>query len=348
MEKAASKTAKAVLFRSRERFDAFRQKIESYGVECVVLDFAEQAWLDFDYGTVDFLIYYPSFEYTSNHPLALQKVHDNLIHLRGEYPDLPMFPDPNGIRYYNDKYRQFLFLTKHGFPIPKTIPLLSAASLDEAERSLGYPLILKNRYGAGGGSVFKVHDRRELETYYRMSTLDFWNPGALRMLAGMVCKRLFLYHLIKGKRMMYPFLSPPLLAQECIAIDRDLKTVVGDGQVVEGHWRHQAHDGMWKMNIDDGGIGVWSEVPEKALDISLGLAKALDVSWLNLDFLINGDAYYISEFSPVWHHYAYQEKSSFVYQDDYNLMPLEISLDLERIIVESLLRRCGHPCSPVR
>ena len=47
----------------------------------------------------------------------------------------------------------------------------------------------------------------------------------------------------------------------------------------------------------------------------------------------------ITEFSPVWHHYAYQEKSSFVYKDDYNItMPLEVSLDLERIIVESLLR----------
>jgi len=44
------------------------------------------------------------------------------------------------------------------------------------------------------------------------------------------------------------------------------------------------------------------------------------------------------EFSPVWHHYAYREKPSFVYKEDYNIdVPLEISLDLERIIVESLV-----------
>ena len=46
----------------------------------------------------------------------------------------------------------------------------------------------------------------------------------------------------------------------------------------------------------------------------------------------------ISEFSPVWHHYGYMEKPSFQYKDDYNIkVPLEVSLDLERLIVESFV-----------
>ncbi len=54
--------------------------------------------------------------------------------------------------------------------------------------------------------------------------------------------------------------------------------------------------------------------------------------------MMSDDKFLVSEFSPVWHHYKYKEKPSFVYKDDYNIdIPLELSLDLERIIVESLI-----------
>ena len=94
---------------------------------------------------------------------------------------------------------------------------------------------------------------------------------------------------------------------------------------------------MWKMNIDGGGTGVWSEVPQDALDLSLRLADELGSTWLNIDLIHSGERFLITEFSPVWHHYLYKEKPSFVYADDYNLDPLDYSLDLERIIVESFL-----------
>ena len=138
--------------------------------------------------------------------------------------------------------------------------------------------------------------------------------------------------------MSYPFLSPPLLAQKFISIDRDLRVVVGDGKVVEAHWRIQANESQWKVNIDAGGIGEWSEIPQEIIDLSEKLAENLNTSWVALDIIEGGGKYLITEFSPVWHHYAYKEKPTFVYKDDYNIgVPLEISLDLERIIVESLV-----------
>ena len=151
---------------------------------------------------------------------------------------------------------------------------------------------------------------------------------------------MFYYHLIKAKRMPYPFLSPPLLAQKYINLDRDLKTVVGGDRVVEAHWRFQANKDMWKVNIDGGGTGVWGKVDQEALDLSVRLAKDLKASWLNIDMIKEDGRFLITEFSPVWHHYAYKEKPSFVYKDDYNIdVPLEVSLDLEQIIVESLIRQ---------
>lgn len=331
---------RAVLFRSVERFDAFRAKLEAYGAGVTVLDFDEPGWRQFDYRPIDIVIYYPSFEYSSNHPAALGRVRDNLQFLHRQFPRIRYYPDPCLTPYYNDKYRQFLYLSRQGYPIPRTIPLTAGGELDRAAAELGYPMVVKNRYGAGGGSVFLVKNRRQLERCYRVSTLDLWNLGAWRHIAAQFLDRTALYHLIRARRANYPLLSPPLLAQEFINTDRDLKTVVGQGQVVEGHWRLEADSGMWKVNIDAGGIGLWGRIPREALALSERLAAELGARWLNIDLMRDEDGrFLVSEFSPVWHHYAYREKPSFIYQDDYNLpVPLEVSLDLERIIVESLLR----------
>jgi hypothetical protein len=329
---------KAVLFKSKERFAAFREMLANYGIDCTVLDFESQEWVDHDYSGTDMVIYYPSFLYSSNHPLALYHVYDNLIHLSTEHPHLKMYPDPKVIRFYNDKYRQYLFLRNRDYPIPDTLPLFSKDSLRLAEEQLGFPMVVKNRYGAGGGSVFKVRNRKELLSLFRLSTLDLFNAGGARHLLSMLTKRIFYYHLIKARRMTYPFLSPPLLAQRYLTLDRDIKTVVGGGKVVEAHWRLQANEEQWKVNIDGGGIGEWSRVPQEVLDVSERLARDLRATWLNIDIIPSGGKYYITEFSPVWHHYAYREKPSFVYKDDYNIdVPLEESLNLEKMIVESLM-----------
>jgi len=329
---------KAVLFKSKERFHSFKQKLAEYGVAVTVLDFDTDDWIDFDYANVDFLIYYPSFTYSSNHPLALHEVYDNLAFIAAENPHIKMYPDPKLFKYYNDKYRQYLFLKTHNYPIPDTIPLFSVDLVELADKKLGYPMVLKNRYGAGGGSVFRVFSKKELLKYYNLSKLNLWNIDFAKYFGSMFTKKIFYYHLIKEKRAPYPFLSPPLLAQRFLTIDRDLKTVVGDYRVVEAHWRLQADETMWKMNIDGGGTGVWSAVPKKAIDLSVKLARELKASWINIDLIRENGTFLITEFSPVWHHYRYKEKPAFVYEDDYNIdVPLDVSLDLERIIVESLI-----------
>lgn len=329
----------AVLFRSRERFSSFREKLFSYGIDPVILDFESPDWLDFDFSRTDFIIYYPSFTFSSNHPRALQNVPENLSYLHQKYPHMEMFPDPEIIYYYNDKYRQYLFLRFHGYPIPLTIPLLSKETLEQAEKTIGYPMVIKNRFGAGGGYVFKVTQWKEMEEYFRFSMFDFIHTGSLRFFGNLLTKRLFYWALIKARRMRYPFFSYPLLAQEYVEHDHDLKTVVGGYRVVEGHWRRKANAAMWKVNIDSGGVGEWSHIPDEAIDLSVRLARDLRASWLNIDLMPKGGSFLITEFSPVWHHYAFREKPSFVYKDDYNLeTPLEVSLDLERIIVESLIK----------
>jgi hypothetical protein len=329
---------KAVLFQSTERVPAFQKKMSEYGIDCTLLDFESLDWLDFDFSDIDMAIYYSKFKYTSDHPSALHDVYDNLMHIVSEYPNLKIYPCPNIIQYYNDKYKQFLFLRKHDYPIPETIPLFSRQSMEVAEERLGYPMVVKNRHGAGGGSVFRVFNRKELEQLYNISTLNLFNAGTLKYYAKMIGKREFFWHLIRNKQAQYPFLTPPLLAQKFLKIDRDLKTVIGNFKIVEGHWRYQATKSMWKMNIDDGGTGVWEKISKDAIDLSERLARETKASWINLDLIRSNGQFFITEFSPIWHHYAYKEKPDFIYRDDYNVdVPLEVSLDLERIILESLI-----------
>ena len=95
-------------------------------------------------------------------------------------------------------------------------------------------MILKNRYGAGGDYVFRIYSKKELINYYNISKLNLFNPGAARFFLGMLGKRIFYWSLIKARKADYPFLSPPLLAQKYVKMDRDLKTVTGDFAVVEG------------------------------------------------------------------------------------------------------------------
>ncbi len=337
----------AVLIRSPTRFVRFKEKLIAKGVHCVVLDFADPSWSDFDYRDADILIYYPSFAYSSNYPLALHHVLDNFAFIANNYPHLCCYPDPCLLPYYNDKYRQFLFLKQHGFPVPPTVPLVSHQALKAAEAELGYPMVLKNRFGAGGGYVFLAETKRQLLSYYRISTLDLLSFSALGYLLRNGFKRSSLYHLVKAKRARYPLLSVPLLAQKFVEINRDLKIVCRKSQVVEGHWRLPARSGEWKMNIDGGGAGRWSRIPEEAMDLSRRLALALRSSWLNIDLLLSDKRFLISEFSPVWHHYAYMEKGNFSYEDDYNAeLPLEEALDLEGLIVDQLIAESvrNHGC----
>ena len=327
---------KAVLFQSERRFDAFHKYLYMNNYSVVVLDFKKLEWITYDYSDVDLIIYFPNFLFSSNSPVALSFVQDNLFSISKKFPNIKMFPDPNGIQYYSDKYRQFLFLKNTNLPIIPTIPLLSYDMLKMSIKTFNFPLIIKNRYGAGGDYVYFVRNKNELFGLYRQSTMDLLNFNFFKETLRAILTREWWWFALKAKNIKYPFLSFPLLVQKFVEHDSDLKTVVGNNKVVEAHWRRSGDMNMWKMNIDGGGIGEWSYVPDEPIKISEKLSELLSTKWLNIDFMVSGDKFLISEFSPAWHHYEYKEKDSFVYKDNYNIkMPLEESLNLEKMIVES-------------
>ena len=329
---------KVALFRSERRFDLFSRKLRDHDCHVVEFSFDSIDWHLHDYSSYDCLIYFPSFLGSSSRPDSLLAVKNNLRFLAGQYPCLPMFPDPRLFNFYSDKYEQYLFLSKNGFPTAQTLPITSVKSLDVIDEQIGYPCVLKNRYGAGGDYVFIVRSRAELAGFVAFANLQFSNWRSLRLLLSTVFSRKFLRAFFGGREAAYPFLSLPLMVQEFVEHDKDLKLVIGDDVVVEGHWRRKASSNMWKMNIDGGGIGEWSEISEDIQSLGVSLSRALRAKWLNVDLIFRGDEALISEFSPVWHHYAFKENDRFIYLDNYNLSRSpEEAADLEELIVTSYL-----------
>ena len=327
---------RAVLIADGEREIQFRRRLEEEGLEVKRLCFNEADWMDFDYSEIDLLICWPQFQYSSNHPEALRFVKNNLQFLHSQFPHMKMFPDPALFPYYGDKFMQHLYLKQSGFATPKTMILECEEDAVRAIDTLGVPLVVKNRYGAGGDYVFRVNDAGYLRDLVATSHMRFGSRTGRRFFFRRLFRQRFLRGLLPGRPAEYPFLSPPLLAQEYVPHTRDIKTVVGLGEVVEAHWRERPDGSSWKVNIDGGGLGIWSHVPESVIKLSVDLTSSLGARWLNIDFLFANEKPLISEFSPIWHHYKRDEHENLVYKDDYNLrLPLETALDLELLITTS-------------
>ena len=328
---------RVALFRSDNRFEAFFEKFKDYGCTVEIMDFRKPDWNRSDFGSFDLIFYYPTFQNSSNHPLSLRWVKDNLAHIHRCFPAVPMFPDPNMLCFYGDKYLQHLFLDFKGLPTPRTIALEGRDAIEQAAE-FGFPLVVKNRFGAGGDQVWLAESVDELVSLRACAEFRFGGTTSAFRTLGDLLSRSFVRGFRKGRPAQYPFLSAPLIAQEFLPHEADLKTVTCDGRVVEAHWREKGRAGGWKANIDGGGVGIWGHVPQAAIDLSHRLCDALGAKWVNADFLVSGDDFLISEFSPVWHHYKYKENPDFEYRADYNfpLDPVSAS-DLEELIVSSYL-----------
>jgi hypothetical protein len=333
---------RAVLFRSLRRFDSFHQELLRAGCSVDVLDFTDQAWRSYDFANAQIVIYFPHFQHTSNHPLALRWANDDLAWIANKFLHLRVFPDPGQLLYYGDKYRQHRHFLEHRLPVPETHAVESPEQALEVAARLGWPLIVKNRFGAGGDYVARIESESALLDWIALPGLQWSRWGARWLQARRVFRRQFIRALRAGRDAEYPFLSQPLLLQKFCPHDRDMKVVMYGTRPIEAHWRISGANSSWKMNIDGGGIGVWSHIPEAALEVSRKLAVSLGSRWLNIDLIPQGDDFLISEFSPVWHHYRVNEMPGFQYDSSYNLeLSWDESENLERLIVESLVKECA-------
>lgn len=331
---------KVAIFESLSpRFELMKQKLTEESISFDIFNFDSPDWLNTDFSIYQAIYLYPKFLNDSGSPDCLLDVKDNLKYIASKYPSIAMFPDPKGFEFYNDKYKQFLFLKDNDFSIPATYPCFSDKTINIVKDKLEFPLIVKNRYGAGGDFVFSVNTIEDVRSLFHKSFRKVDFKAFVNRLWADLKKQVFKIH-PTGYRYCETPLSMPLLLQKKIPINRDLRVVMVNGKVWEAHWRVINEPGGYKANIDGGADGVWSAIPKNIIEECERLAKLVKVRWLGIDILYNDQTneYFFTEFSPVWHHYKINEKDNFRYERDYNIFTdLEEGHDFEGMIVKTLI-----------
>jgi len=185
--------------------------------------------------------------------------------------------EKNGLRLFNrhaaiqvcdDKAVTAIALANHGIKMPKTLAGLlcydegaeiAPETLDEIERELGYPVIVKECYGSLGKGVFKAENRGEL----------------LALAQKLKCR--------------------PHLFQQCIkeSLGRDVRVIVIGGRVVAAMERRASND--FRSNIELGGKGFKTDIPPDMAKLCVKTAEILGLDYCGIDLLTGKDGYCVCE-----------------------------------------------------
>ncbi len=181
---------------------------------------------------------------------------------------LRLFNPAEAIETCDDKMLTAIALSGCGVAMPRTLPGLLCYNpeeevkegvLDEVERRLGYPVIIKTAYGSLGSGVFKADGRAELKVIAE-----------------------------KVKCM-------PHLFQRCVAASAgtDARVIVVGGRVIAAMRRQSAGD--FRSNLELGGQG-FPLVPDKELTkLCQKVASLVCPDYCGIDVLFGEGGYLVCE-----------------------------------------------------
>lgn len=180
-----------------------------------------------------------------------------------EMKGLPVFNSSKGIALCDDKSQTHLYLQGAGIPMPKTIIAPMTFSnigynnldfLDQVEKDLNWPIIIKECFGSFGQQVYLAHNRQELKD-------TVMNIGA-----------------------------KPMLFQEFIhsSKGKDLRLQVVGSQVVAAMYRY-SDNGDFRANITGGGKMKPYEPTQKQIDLAVESCKILGLDFAGVDILFGKD-----------------------------------------------------------
>ncbi len=186
-----------------------------------------------------------------------------------------LFNTATAVETCDDKLKTHAVLAKAGLPMPKTLaaPMTyvenSAAGCatfwNEAEKTLGFPMVVKECFGSLGGQVYLAHDRRELE----------------KLTLSMGAK---------------PFLAQQFIASS--AGDDKRLYVVGDRVAAAMH-RHSDND--FRANIENGGVGFAYTPTADECELALAACRALGLCFGGVDILDSEDGPLLCEVNSNAH-----------------------------------------------
>lgn len=162
----------------------------------------------------------------------------------------------------DDKMTTYIALSGSGIKTPKTMPGLlcytkdakiKQSTLDEIEKNLGYPIIVKKSFGSLGKGVYKADNRQELE-------------------------------LISRSVMFEPHHYQEYISESA---GRDLRVIVIGGKFVCAMQRKSETD--FRSNVELGGEGKIVDVPKEFIEVAENTAKVLNLDYCGIDLLYGKD-----------------------------------------------------------
>ena len=153
-----------------------------------------------------------------------------------------------------DKYRTYLKLQDYGLTQPKTVLIPNADTLPESLESLDskFPIIMKTLEGSKGVGVLFIESERQIESLVQL----LYNQNE----------------------------DVDLLIQEYIKTDGDIRVIVLGGKVIAS-MKRDVVEGDFRSNVSQGAKVKEYELTDLELEQCLLAAKAIDGSWVAVDFI---------------------------------------------------------------
>ena len=153
-----------------------------------------------------------------------------------------------------DKYRTYLKLQDYGLTQPKTVLVPNANTWEDALESLDskFPIIMKTLEGSKGVGVLFIESERQIESLVQL----LYNQNE----------------------------DVDLLIQEYIKTDGDIRVIVLGGKVIAS-MKRDVVEGDFRSNVSQGAKVKEYELTDLELEQCLLAAKAIDGSWVAVDFI---------------------------------------------------------------
>ena len=175
---------------------------------------------------------------------------------------IKLFNTHSAIRVCDDKGETYIALAGKGFNLPKTqfAPVCYSSScqiikeqIESLEKSIGYPMIVKQSYGSCGSGIYKVNDRKELLP-------------------------------VMEKLKTTPHMFQEYLGRE---VGKDIRVIVIGGKAIAAMIRSNQND--FRSTIALGGSGTPVDVEDKTysavIDTAERAAKTLGLDYCGVDIL---------------------------------------------------------------
>ncbi len=176
--------------------------------------------------------------------------------------NIRLFNNAKAIEICDDKLLTHITLAQNSIAMPKTIGgvlcyypnvKVKARILDNAEKQLGYPMIIKEAYGSCGKGVFLANDRDELEE-------------------------------IAEKVKLKPHLFQQFIKS---SKGKDIRVIVIGGKCIGGMLRQ--NDSDFRSNIEIGGTGKQFTLNKEQIAICERVADILKLDYCGIDLLIDNN-----------------------------------------------------------